>query len=142
MATRRTPISNEHVNAINLVEVEFYKCQPVEVAWANYKNHLNDTSRPEDQQWREKKENLLAKLLSEIALVLGFKIPAIDIFKGGYAPGGWAVRDALGLNALEFVRDLSTGKKVLPLRITDISDPPPVPVRNTISTDNNSSHPG
>jgi hypothetical protein len=110
-------ISNEHVNAINLVEVEFYKCQSVEAAWANYKNHLNDTSRPEDLEWREKKETLLAKLLAEIASVLRFKIPAIEIFKGGYAPGGWAHRDALGLGALEFVRDLSAAKKPLPVSV-------------------------
>jgi hypothetical protein len=130
------PISNEHVNAINLIEVEFYKCRRVEAAWAIYKTHLNDTSRPEDQEWREKKENLLAKLLAEIALVLGFKIPAIDIFKGGYAPGGWAARDALGLNALEFARDLLTGKKVLPLWVAGISARRPVSMQDTPSTDN------
>jgi hypothetical protein len=130
MATRRMSISNEHVNAINLVEVEFYKCKNVEAAWANYKNHLNDTSRPEDEAWREKKENLLAKLLAEIASVLGFKIPAIDIFKGGYAPGGWAARDALGLGALEFVRDLSTGTKAFPLSVVN----PPIPPKDNKPT--------
>ena len=117
-------ISNEHVNAINLVEAEFYKCRGVEAAWLNYKNHLNDTSRPEDQEWREKKENLLAKLLAEIASVLGFNIPAIDIFKGGYAPSGWAHRDALGLGALEFVRDLSAAKKPLPVSVFGAPAPP------------------
>jgi hypothetical protein len=125
MATRRMAISNEHVNALNLVEVDFYKCRKVEAAWGNYKNHLNDTSRPEDQEWREKKENLLAKLLAEITSVLGFKIPAIDIFKGGYAPGGWAHRDALGLGALEFVRDLSMTKKTLPIWVVGPTVPPP-----------------
>jgi hypothetical protein len=132
MATRRMAISNEHVNAINLVEVEFYKCKSVEAAWVNYKNHLNDTNRPEDEAWREKKENLLAKLLAEIASVLGFKIPAIDIFKGGYAPGGWAARDALGLGALEFIRDLSMTKKTLPIWVAG----PPVPPQDAPSKDN------
>jgi hypothetical protein len=121
------PISNEHVSALNLVEVEFYECKTVEAAWENYKNHLNDTGRPEDEAWREKKENLLAKLLAEIASVLGFKIAAIDIFKGGYAPGGWAARDALGLSSLEFVRDLSMGRKLLPLWVANLAPNPNPP---------------
>jgi hypothetical protein len=115
MATRRQPISSEHVNAINLVEVDFYKCTKVEAAWNIYKNHLNDNTKPEDQDWREKKEQLLAKLLYEIATVLDFNIPAIDLFKGGYAPRGWEHRDARALGALEFVHDLSVGSKFLPV---------------------------
>ena len=132
MATRKMPISNEHVNAINLVEVEFYKCKSVETAWTNYKNQLNDRSRPEDQEWREKKENLLAKLLAEMASVLGFEMPAIDLFKGGYAPGGWEHRDALGLDALQFVRDLSMVKKTLPVWVVA----PPVPPQDAPSKEN------
>src|ERR1700722_9627764 len=87
MATRKIAISDEHVSALNLVEVEFYKSKKVEIAWTEYKTHLN--TGPEDAPWQEKKENLLAKLLFEIGHVLGFEIPAIDIFKGGYAPKGW-----------------------------------------------------
>jgi hypothetical protein len=121
MATRQIPISNDHVTAINLVEVEFYKCRSVETAWKYYKDHLK--SGPEDAAWRDKKEDLLARLLTEIASVLGFKIAAIDIFKGGYAPQGWANRDALTLSVQEFIRDLSLGKKVLPVWVA--SNPPP-----------------
>jgi hypothetical protein len=59
MSTRRAPISNEHVNALNLIEVDFYDCKAVEAAWKPYKDHLN--TGPDDEAWREKKENLLAK---------------------------------------------------------------------------------
>ena len=118
MATRRVPISNEHVTAINLVEVDFYKCQKVEEAWNKYKSHLNDRSTPEDQIWRDKKETLLSKLLFEIAAVLNFKIPAIDIFKGGYAPAGWEHRDLRATGAMEYIYELSQGTKVLPMAVT------------------------
>lgn len=124
MATRQIPISNDHVTAINLVEVEFYKCHGVETAWKYYKDHLH--TGPEDAAWRDRKENLLAKLLTEIASVLGFKIAAIDIFKGGYAPQGWASRDTLTLSVQQFIRDLSLGKKVLPVRVAP-NPPPPNP---------------
>jgi hypothetical protein len=81
------------VNAINLIEVDFYGCAAVEAEWKTYKNHLNDNSKPEDEAWRRTKEKLLSKILFEIAKVLKFDIPAIEIFEGGYAPGGWAHRD-------------------------------------------------
>jgi hypothetical protein len=127
MATRKLGISADHVNALNLVEVDFYKCPKVEKAWNSYKNHLNDTSKPEDEAWHETKERLLANLLFEIAAVLGFKIPAMDIFKGGYAPKGWAHRDLLAVGALEYIYELSQGTKYLPLWLHGVSpQKPPV----------------
>jgi hypothetical protein len=107
MATRRVGISPDHVNALNLVEVDYYGCDKVEAAWSEYKDHLNNSGKPEDDAWRETKEKLLAKLLFEIAAVLGFNIPAIDIFKGGYAPLGWAHREYRQLAAMEYLYDLS-----------------------------------
>ena len=125
MATRRVGISADHVNALNLVEVDFYKCPKVEAAWTDYKAHLNDQSKPEDGAWHEQKEKRLAKLLFEIAAVLDFNIPAIDLFKGGYAPKGWAHRDARQMGALEYMHELSEGKKILPVAITNLPAPTP-----------------
>ena len=59
MATRKVGISPDHVNAINLIEVDYYGCRKVEAAWSEYKDHLNDNSKPEDEPWREKKERLV-----------------------------------------------------------------------------------
>ncbi len=73
MATRRVGISPEHVNALNLVEVDFYGCRKVQEHWKIYKDHLFSTS-PEDEAWREKKERLLANMLFEMATALRFKI--------------------------------------------------------------------
>ena len=114
MSTRRVRISPDHVNAINLVEVDFYGCAAVEAEWKTYKSHLNDTSKPEDEAWRRTKEKLLAKLLFEIAKVLKFDIPAIEIFEGGYAPGGWAHRDLRYTGALEYLHELREGRTPCP----------------------------
>jgi hypothetical protein len=138
MATRQVGISNEHVNALNLIEVDFYKCRKVQAAWNDYKEFLNDRSKlPASQQWLDEKEKLLAKLLSEIAVVLNFKIPAIDIFKGGYAPEGWAYRDTRAMGALEFIHELSEGKKVLPLWLCGVTQPQQQPpgTANTLGTE-------
>lgn len=118
MATRRMPISNEHVNAINLVEVDFYGCTKVEAEWKTYRSHLNKTDKPEDEAWRREKEKLLSKLLFEIAKVLKFNIPAIEIFEGGYAPKGWEHRDMRATGVMEYIHQLSEGKNTLPMAVT------------------------
>jgi len=123
MATRRVGISPDHVNAINLVEVDFYECAAVEAEWKIYKKHLNDNSKPEDEAWRRTKEKLLSKLLFEIAKVLKFDIPAIEIFEGGYAPGGWAHRDMRYTGALEYLHELREGSNTLPLWIRGVTPP-------------------
>lgn len=123
MATRRISISGDHVNALNLVEVDFYHCDGVTKAWTEYKEHLNNTSIPEDDNWREKKEKLLANLLFAMGAVLNFDIPAMEIFKGGYAPLGWAHRDAQQLGAYQFANDLAAGKNCIPIYVMGINSP-------------------
>lgn len=121
MATRRVGISGEHVNALNLIEIDFYKCVQVQAAWSAYKAHLFNSHAIEDDPWLEQKETLLSKLLFEIARVLDFEIPAIDIFKGGYAPKSWAYRDELYNETFEFFRELRRGEKALNLWIVGAS---------------------
>ena len=114
MATRQAGISAEHVNALNLVEVYFYRHGKVQTNWRSYKEHLF-SGGPEDASWYEKKERLLANLLFEMAKALRFNIPAIDIFKGGYAPKGWEHRNNRQAEAMEYIYELSRGTKIVPI---------------------------
>ena len=127
MATRRVGISPDHVKSVNLVEVDFYGCKAVEAEWKTYKNHLNDNVRPEDEAWRRTKEKLLSKLLFEIAKLLKFNIPAIEIFEGGYAPSGWSHRDMRYTGALEYLHELREGTNTLPLWVRGVAPPEPPP---------------
>lgn len=121
MATRKIGISTDHVNALNLIEVDFYKCKEVETAWKAYLDHLNDPRGVEDDVWRETKEKRLAELLFKMAAVLKFDIPALDLFKGGYAPKGWAHRDARQNGFLEFFHEMSEGTKNFPLWLNGVT---------------------
>lgn len=124
MATRRVGISPEHVNALNLVEVDFYKCANVQKQWQLYKEHLFSTGLA-DEAWHEKQERLLANMLFEMATALRFKIPAMEIFKGGYAPKGWEHRNNRQSEAMEFIYELSKGTKIVPIWIRGVTPPPP-----------------
>ncbi|PRH48506.1 DUF6680 family protein [Burkholderia multivorans] len=122
MATRRVAISPEHVAALNLIEVDFYKCTKVEAAWKSYLDHLN-TRVPEDADWRETKEKRLAELLFQMGRVLKFDIPALDLFKGGYAPQGMVHRDNRATEMMEFVHELSEGTKSVPIWLKGVTPP-------------------
>jgi hypothetical protein len=115
MATRRLQISGEHVNALNLIEVEFYKKATVLAAWQKYREHLN--KGPDDEIWHETKDRILAILLSEMAKVLKFHITGLEIFRSGYAPSGWAYREMRQNAITDYLFDLSRGAKTIPISV-------------------------
>jgi len=107
----------------NLIEVEFYGCKQVETARSAYLKFLNDGTRVEDAAWRDEKERLLAKVLSEMGKVIGINIDTLDIFKGGYVPKGWEHRTNRQNVAMEYINDLYEGRRIVPVAII----PPPKP---------------
>jgi hypothetical protein len=126
MSTRRMSVSQEHVAAINLVEVEFHNVQPVIDAWSTYLTHLNSAPAPnssleQQKQWNDRRAELLAILISKIASHLGLSKGEIEILHGGYAPQGWVDRDSRLARIQDYVLALSEGKAVVPIATT----PPP-----------------
>jgi len=125
MATRRLGLSPEHVKALNLVEIDFYRCTAVQMAWRDYKDHLFKPDVVENEEWRKTKERLLSKLLSEIGKVLRYKIDAMDIYDKGYAPKGWAHREERQLEAIKYLHSLATGTGSIPIFISGANLPKP-----------------
>jgi hypothetical protein len=128
MATRKIGISNDHVNALNLIEVDFYKCKKVEAAWKSYLEHLNSIVQLDNEAaataWGETKERRLAELLFQIAQVLKFDISALDMFKGGYAPQGWAHKESRQNEMLDFVHGLAEGTVQFPIWLNGVTQQP------------------
>ncbi len=135
MATRRSNVSQDHVAAINLVEVEFHGVNPVIEAWSGYLTHLNtkaeSNSDDHAKTWNDRRSELLAILLVKIAAHLGITKGEIEILHGGYAPQAWVTRE----NRLDAMQDyaikLSEGKAVVPLSVIQQPVPnnpyPPAP---------------
>ena len=91
MATRAATISSDHVQALNMIDLEFQndKYKNVTMAWKSYLDHLG--SYPKDDKeaqavWADKRVDLLAKLLSEMGASLGYTFDDVHIKKGIYAP--------------------------------------------------------
>jgi hypothetical protein len=91
MATRAATISGDHVQALNMIDLEFQgnKYKNVTTAWKSYLDHLG--SYPKDNKeaqavWADKRVDLLAKLLSEMGASLGYTFDDVHIKKSIYAP--------------------------------------------------------
>ena len=97
MATRGTKLSNDHVTALNQIDLEFYgKKEYLKVihAWKEYLDQLNvkfDSEKEEEfRVWNEKSEELLANLLFEMGLPLGYNFDKVTIKRNAYSPIGHA----------------------------------------------------
>ncbi len=100
MATRAARLSQEHVRALNLIEIVFHGRlffsrwlhrsadeKAVLDAWKQYHDHLT-TNFPHDQLalWVTTGDNLFTNLLSAMAKDVGFVYDTVQIKKGAYVP--------------------------------------------------------
>lgn len=99
MATRAARLSPAHVQALNMIDIEFYgkkflgmryqgKTEKrVSETWKSYLDHLN---RPFDnegfREWVSKGDELFTELLYEMPLALKYDFDKVHLRRGIYAP--------------------------------------------------------
>jgi hypothetical protein len=131
MKTRRTVGSPEHVEALNLVEIDFHGTLGVQAAYkALLEYFTNDIAqRPGEtpDQYRERKAThhatLLTKLLKAMADDLGYQKDSLEILQGGYSPilHGEIETDQTKIRKL--LAGLHDGTMVLPTAVVDYRHP-------------------
>lgn len=91
MATRAARLSPEHVQALNMIDLEFYgggtKEKGVREAWKQYLDHLN--TRYENDTtgaWSIRQLDLLIDLLYQMSNCLGFDFDKTQIKNSVYSP--------------------------------------------------------
>lgn len=101
MATRGRTLSPEHVQALNMIELEFQKPseKPIRDAWKEYHDHLNSYPREGQNQkeraalWDEESAKLLVNLLIKMSEAFSYKFDVVQIKKGAYSPQGHATTE-------------------------------------------------
>lgn len=94
MATRGTRLSPRHVEALNIVELEYHpsrrKEKKVYEAWRSYFDALKtpppDPKSP--QAYYDKRDDLFVELLYEMGKYLGFDFDRVAIRRNSYSPQG------------------------------------------------------
>jgi hypothetical protein len=92
MATRGALLSPAHVEAINIIPIEFYgkrgrKLRIIE-KWKEYIDHLYKD--PSEQTWGSIRIRLLNELLAMIGDYIGYKFNSVEISRELYSPRGHA----------------------------------------------------
>jgi hypothetical protein len=98
MTTRGSPLNPQHVQALNLIDVEFYKNKKIVETWKmmldNYNNFPKDPIAANYQAKLdacvEKANDLLSDLLLEIGRTLGYSFDKVHLKRAVYSPKGHA----------------------------------------------------
>lgn len=92
MSTRAASLAPTHVEALNLIDIEFQasvvKEKKVVDAWKLYHAHLSAHNYP-PEQWPVRRAELLVDLLYEMAACLGYTFDKAHITSSSYYPKGY-----------------------------------------------------
>ena len=91
MQTRRSRTNQDHVGALNLIELEFYEVEPVRTAYRAYIRHLGSPLPATDQQPRyfEERDDLYADLLQTMGTALSYVFDKRELMRQAYIPVLW-----------------------------------------------------
>lgn len=129
MATRATRLSPGHVEALNMITIEFrgQKFNKVRGAWRAYFSHLSE-ELPEDPHQRAvylgKRPDLFADVLQEMATALGYEFDKTQISKEAYVTRHQEDVEADQTILRKKMVDVMTGKSRIPIAIFEDTFPP------------------
>lgn len=106
-----------HVEALNLIDIEFYDDEKVTLAWKNYLDLLADTSLS-PEAWNIRKIDLLVDLLHTMARSLGYHFDKVHIKRSAYFPKGHGEIEEEHTAIRKSLVEILSGKKSLPMHVT------------------------
>jgi hypothetical protein len=118
MSTRETKISLEHVQALNMIDVDFRDDRKVVNAWRSYHDHLH-SGDPAKEMSTEKTNDLFTLMLQEMGIVLGYNFDQVMLKRTAYTP---VAHGDLEMDQQVIRRNLAeilSGKGVLPVSFTN-----------------------
>ena len=124
MSTRATRLSSYHVEALNMIDLEFSKNNERELnvieAWKEYLDALSDQNL-NNQHGMEKRSDLFIDLLHRMAVVVDYKFDKVHIKNGAYSPvahGQYELDHQIIRGGLI---ELLEGKRNLNMHVTNLS---------------------
>lgn len=127
MSTRATILSQDHVMALNMIDLEFHgtKYKAVREAWREYFDHLNEKlSNPDDKtaqnNWEESGRALLAKLLKAMGGALGYDFDIVHLKRSVYSPVAHNIKEMEDAAIRRQMLRVLSGENPLRLDVTSL----------------------
>lgn len=90
LATRANTTSLEHVQALNMIDIEYYEEKNISQLWNIYRDHLNSYPQNQDKaaedRWEEKRIDCLTDMLHSMSVFFGYDLDKVVLKKGAYSP--------------------------------------------------------
>lgn len=127
MATRGSVLSAVHVEALNRIDLEFSdnkKYKKVIEAWKEYFDNLGNRVDKDDKLaiWSARNDELLANLLYDMGISLGFSFDKVLIKRNIYSPQGHATIENENNLIRRGLIDLFNDEIKLPISLTNLGD--------------------
>jgi hypothetical protein len=137
MATRGATLSPGHVEALNMIDLEFNgknkKDEQVRRRWKEYLDHLGSLSQdPKEKEkqadsWRQRNGDLLAELLHDMGVAVGYDFDKVHIRRGIYSPLGHLQDELEGQGIRRGLLQVLSGERALPMNVVSLPNMPPPP---------------
>jgi hypothetical protein len=129
MSTRATRIANEHVQALNLIELEFNKGwyrkrskeQAIIDAW---RLHLDNLNQPADENdpasvktWSDRTEGPFVELMYSMSQALGFDFDRVQLKRGMYYSRGQAELELAQRAVVHSLAKVLTGQQPIGMNV-------------------------
>jgi len=127
MATRATRLDAKHIEALNMIDIEFFKNEKVTEKWKllldNFANYPQDPNKKNYESklssCAEKSDGLFVDLLSEMAKSLDYKFDKVHLKRNIYIPKGQADY----MMSQEFMRrafvEVLSGARSIPIKVVN-----------------------
>jgi len=131
MATRAARVSTEHVQALNMIDIEFYgfkifglrlqskKEKKVIETWRIYHDHLHQQFEPETlSAWADKGYELFTNVLHAMSIALGYDFDVVQLKRGIYSPRAHGEQENAQIMIRDSLLKILSGEKALPMAVT------------------------
>jgi hypothetical protein len=135
MATRAARISGDHVQALNMIDIEFSASKVLGVfryqspkekavisAWRDYLESLSplppEATEEEKKRWNERTLDHFINLLSVLSEALGFEFDKVQLKKGIYSPQAHGDTEEAQLQIRDSLVKILSGKQSFPMAVT------------------------
>jgi hypothetical protein len=131
MSTRATRLSQDHVAALNMIDIEFYGQtqfgkriqssgeKKITNAWKVYNDHLNNKASAERiEAWIDKSDELFTSLLYSMAQYLGYEFDEVQLKRDCYRPIAHGDIENEQHKLRQGLVAVLDGKKSIPMAVT------------------------